>query len=544
MDRQKTATGYSERGGHPARRAAFAHLISSLRQRPLLCLGLTLYWIWINIGFQSPLLFPLVRLSSEVTAPSIAGPIAAGILAYFVIGIWFRRGSRAVRQNWYLGLLAALMAVGVVANVLWLESMWPTSLLDAHVPTAHPGAITTGGVLLYVLSSLCTGTATACLCVEWGRVFGEHGPRQVLFHGVVSFLGAAVIVALISQLPPLVCSLAALALPAPMAWCVSRSQREFPHKTFFEHGLDATLHIPGKFLITALLHGLSLGILLGLFSVLEYENNAVLLISYAGGAMLLLVTALAVMMDFNHLIYQIGFFLVALGAMLIAFLYPAFQWGASLQLAGFCYLHLLIWGLCSYLIRDFRLPATWVIAWPTCSFMFGQFAGIIISSLTTRFTDAAQVFPRLFLVLSFVMLMAALFLMSHRNYQTAWGLARPGSIETSDSSIAAALQLLAASNELSQREMQAFSLLARGKNRRSIAQALFISEETAKSHAHSIYRKLGVHSQQELMKVCEQHACRLNGPRPPAPGDLPTASHGLPHERQTGTDTTPAQRGT
>ncbi|MDR3136071.1 MAG: helix-turn-helix transcriptional regulator [Coriobacteriales bacterium] len=515
------------------RRELLTQLIASIRQRPLLCLGLMLYWIWINISLQSPLLYPLVKLSPTLTVPSIVGPIAASILAYFVLGIWFKRSNVVFRQRWYIALLAGLMALGVIANVFWLELTWPTALLDAQIFANVPSAITAGGIALYVTGSLCVGVPTACLCIEWGRIFGEHGPRQVLFHGIVAFLGAALCATLISRLPPLACSIAALLLAAPMAWCVIHSQREFPRKSFFDHGLDAALHIPGKFLITALLHGLSFGILLGLFSVQGHAENTILLVSYALAAVLLLVTAVAVMMDFNHLIYQIGFSLVACGSMLIAFFYPAFSWGSSLQLMGFCYLHLLMWGLCSYLIKNFKLPATWVVAWPTGSFMLGQMVGIATGSLVFPFPDTTQTFTRLFLLLTFVMLVAGLFLMSYRNYQTAWGLARPGSPTPHNNELATVVQLLATTNELSARETQTLELLARGKNRKAIGQTLFISEETVKSHAHSIYRKLAVHSQQELIRVCEQRAFQMRDRQSPAFG-VAEPAQGFVSERAPG----------
>jgi DNA-binding CsgD family transcriptional regulator len=494
---------------YPARRALLVQLVASIRQRPLLCLGLMFYWIWVNISLQSPLLYPFVQLTPTFTAPSIAGPIAASILAYFVLGVWLRRSNVVFRQRWYIALLAGLMIIGVLANMIWLELTWPAALFDSQSLTGQPAALKAGGIALYVTGSLCVGVTTACLCIEWGRIFGEHGPRQVLFHGIVAFLSAAIITAIISQLPLIVCSVIALAIAIPMACCIVYSQREFPRKSFFDHGLDAVCNIPVKFLVTALLHGLSFGILIGLFSAHGYLNNTVLLVSYALAAVLLLITAVAVMMDFNHLIYQIGFSLVALGSMLIALFYPAFQWGSLLQLMGFCYLHLLMWGLCSYLIKNFRLSAAWVVALPTCSFMLGQITGIVTSSLVYRLPNAAHVFPRLFLVLTFVMLCAALFLMSHRNYQTAWGLARPGSSTPNNDETSAIVQLLATTNELSQRETQTLELLVRGKNRKAIGQELFISEETVKSHTRSIYRKLAVHSQQELIKMCEQHISQI-----------------------------------
>lgn len=52
---------------------------------------------------------------------------------------------------------------------------------------------------------------------------------------------------------------------------------------------------------------------------------------------------------------------------------------------------------------------------------------------------------------------------------------------------------------LTARETDVAILLARGLTKRYVAQRLSISEETAKSHIGNIYRKLGVHSQQELI---------------------------------------------
>lgn len=65
------------------------------------------------------------------------------------------------------------------------------------------------------------------------------------------------------------------------------------------------------------------------------------------------------------------------------------------------------------------------------------------------------------------------------------------------------LRLLAAANQLTNRETDVFLLLARGKNRVSIADELFISQNTVHSHIVHIYQKFGVHGQQELIKLVE-----------------------------------------
>jgi DNA-binding NarL/FixJ family response regulator len=52
---------------------------------------------------------------------------------------------------------------------------------------------------------------------------------------------------------------------------------------------------------------------------------------------------------------------------------------------------------------------------------------------------------------------------------------------------------------LTDREREVFELLAQGLDRGSIAQRLFISMGTVRSHLQSVFRKLEVHSQAEAV---------------------------------------------
>lgn len=56
---------------------------------------------------------------------------------------------------------------------------------------------------------------------------------------------------------------------------------------------------------------------------------------------------------------------------------------------------------------------------------------------------------------------------------------------------------------LSAREAEVFVLLAQGHTRASIAKKLFVSENTVRDHAKSIYRKLSIHSRQQLIDLVD-----------------------------------------
>jgi len=64
-------------------------------------------------------------------------------------------------------------------------------------------------------------------------------------------------------------------------------------------------------------------------------------------------------------------------------------------------------------------------------------------------------------------------------------------------------ELLKENSGLTAREFDVLLLLARGRTKRHIAEALGISENTVKKHIAKIYEKVGVHSQQELLDVLE-----------------------------------------
>lgn len=56
---------------------------------------------------------------------------------------------------------------------------------------------------------------------------------------------------------------------------------------------------------------------------------------------------------------------------------------------------------------------------------------------------------------------------------------------------------------LSPRESEVIEYLIRGRNAKHVAEKLYISESTAKTHISNIYRKVGVHSQQELLDALD-----------------------------------------
>lgn len=65
--------------------------------------------------------------------------------------------------------------------------------------------------------------------------------------------------------------------------------------------------------------------------------------------------------------------------------------------------------------------------------------------------------------------------------------------------------LIACQHDLTRREEEVLQLLARGRSAARISETLCISVATARTHQRNIYAKLGVHTQQDILDLFEQH---------------------------------------
>lgn len=70
---------------------------------------------------------------------------------------------------------------------------------------------------------------------------------------------------------------------------------------------------------------------------------------------------------------------------------------------------------------------------------------------------------------------------------------------------------------LSSRELEIVRNLLQGRRVTQIARSLFLSPNTVRSHLKSVFRKLGVHSQGELVELCARRGA--------APTEIPEYSH-------------------
>jgi DNA-binding NarL/FixJ family response regulator len=87
-------------------------------------------------------------------------------------------------------------------------------------------------------------------------------------------------------------------------------------------------------------------------------------------------------------------------------------------------------------------------------------------------------------------------------------------------------------NELTPRELQVLTLLARGLNQAAIGRDLFISEKTVETHIQRVLSKIGVHSRAEAVAVAHRDGLVGGGePRSAVAARTNGRAHGLDGEQ-------------
>ena len=289
-EKQRTIADPSDEGGaslRPLRDAVFRHRF--------LFLALTCYWAWQLSFFQSPLAVLPVDGMSPVPLSALL-LLGASLLTYlFVYREDARMASWAARRR-YLVLIGVCMAGGTAAQGL------------------SPLASGTAGAILCDGGSAAMGVGAALFVVEAGRVCAQLGPRLALLLGVASIFSGVVLL-LGASLAPWCGRIVLLALAALAAVVFLRgARRPFPKKRFYAWGLEEKVRFPVKLALTCFVQGVALG----LMSLLSGEAGAgyagemslLSALAFALGAMLIFATAGTFKMDFNHLLYQLGFSLI------------------------------------------------------------------------------------------------------------------------------------------------------------------------------------------------------------------------------------------
>jgi DNA-binding CsgD family transcriptional regulator len=485
----------------------------------------------------------LVRQRSKLDSglarvPNVLGFAAhwAWIWCVFWSSLFYRESSLFVNLQWDWLSLEPLWTISLFSNVVALASLLILAyrrnpLSDIRILPPFAAAATALGTVLishssvvffgtmaqyfYTVGAFLTGIGSAAVVVLWGELFTTIGARQTISYSVMALLMGALAYLLITAIPATFAQMVTAALPLASIFFLLRFRRGIPRKEYRTGGAGCRqkhtalcIKTPFKLIGISLFFGISFGVMKGFFGVDEGEiielRNLLNILAIVVGSSAIYATMKIFRMDFNHLTYQVALPLMAAGFIFLPLHSPFDIIGTAVHQAGYQYFYIVLWALWPVLARRGDVPEGWLVCWGILSIQLGQLLGSISSANLINFIDTVFELAMASAVVIFIILLIALFALGNSSINTGWGFIKP--IEETDhvSDFERACMQMSQSRGLSPRETEVFLLLAKGHNRAHISADLVVSDETVKSHIKSIYRKMEVHSQQEIITVIEQ----------------------------------------
>ena len=468
----------------------------------ILCTGFCFHWTWVySIMFSSHKALS-TSIGGGFETPSILFAVSSfcGICVVLIgMGI---AGSRGLKSS-LRGRTFAVLASGIIAGVGTFIFLFASIAASIEPPA-----------MLSLIPGLLTGCGSGCLLLFWGYAFSPMRQASVvlisslslilsilLSYLIGSFMVAYAFSASISILPIAEGILLALALR--LAAQRNPLGTDVVLRTGKRHSLKsaAVLIVLGFSLSTLrelALSSLPLGTdpfnLMVLFGSLFFALFSAMLILYLS----------AKRNAPNSLLAPVP--LVAAAVALLLLIgdqdLPAYK---IVGLVGYFCLEVIVWSLILTLAEKRGGSPFFALGIPLGLLYVGQF----ICPLTNGFV--ASVFDSLTLnqvaepVMLLFALLSATYLMSTGGSSDNVSEIREPCKEPASERIPfdEAIAKLAGHYALSSREMEVLAELLKGRSISRISDTLYISENTTKTHLKRIYKKLNVHSKQEILDLID-----------------------------------------
>ena len=485
METQGNTPTSKKRDAQSARReiARFWH---SLAENPSICASLALYWFWQITLFQSP---AATLWTALFNAPQLSHPTLLATLAisYAVLWALHRRASKVARRSWYLPAISTIMLCGTAVAIIPLRQ---NALPLPHAPIA---------------ASCLVGVGSAAFVVEMGRFFAKTGTRSALSAGIVGAICGTMLLSLCNMLPTAASDALLTVSPAIACALLATAQMGFRKDRYYSHGLNSRPKFPPRYAVTSLVQGLAFGLMANTVSSVSRQGLIALPVLYSiaflVGAALLALTAILLKLDFNHLLYKVGHPLMAIGFLLLCCAPGNAAICGFIFTAGYCYTYIIMTCLNAHFSHDLGCSPGWIVALSTFFLIAGQIAAMFLFDSIVWLTSADAPTTEIATIMAFALPMCSLVFLDEKNSSSGWGAICPGQDDTDKRSSIA--KKLSSDFALTPREIDVALILAKGRSKERAAEELHLARETVKTHAANIYRKLAIHSQQELIDLIE-----------------------------------------
>lgn len=458
---------------------------------------LGLVCISVHVWFLSDTAIPLLRAQ---WAPADFLQSLAAAMGYALIALLALRAPEIVRPASFSIMSAALIVIGKLG---WLIGMQVGALPLAVVGICVAHLFCTWPVVLVGISLCALGNRRdLVLAAVLGESIGV-ALRCVLPHPPADIAIPLTIV------PPLAALVFASVLAAPYL------RREISGELASQRATTE----PGAFLPPS--HRIF--ILVGLFELIHgvalvEKSESLSLATNVGQTLIVAVGAVLLLRHKERTSHEDALLYAASLMMLFGFMLRPLSDGeaiasASLSLAGASFSWMLLWMALSFVGMCNPLGSLWVFGVGYVFQAMGLAVGAEIGHVALVAAANAGAGHAINVVNALVMCGFVAYLLiglrgfsfSHSFAEIVPAVAPERAIDES-ALVAQACEATAREFELTEREAEVMRLLALGRSGPEIQDELSISRNTAKTHVRHVYRKTGVHSQQELMDLVATRA--------------------------------------
>ena len=457
---------------------------------PIACIGLAFHWACLFVGIYLPVSLPIFTVSQqELTRVFCFAGIAVGVL---MIGAFADR----------LAGTAGRIRLAVLGVFLML--LCNVSLLLVYFGLVFPDP------LMWIFW-FGFGAGTSCGLMTWLDFLSHGNPKNSS-----SFIAAGVaiggLICLgVAGLPPLPIIISLIALPilscATLLFHYSRTELPLPVES--KRSKERyTLSIMSS--TTVGIYGVVFG--LSQFMIFS-EEPAPISPMVIGAAVIVGCFVLVLANTLNKqpvkfsTTQRVLFPLMVIVLLLIPFtgnVYLTLCW--ALLMAALTCFDTANMGALARTSHEYKLTSFYFISRGRLPIQIGMFTGWMLGYVLLRFhiiSAGLMIFVVLGLVVLLVVI-ATIVPFEKSGFGTVLSDANGDNNRDGLGSWQLRCQEVSRKYELSSRQQDVLVFLAKGRNAEYIQKELVVSNHTAKTHIYQIYRKLGVHSQQELIDLVEQ----------------------------------------
>lgn len=448
---------------------------------PFAFLGVGIYRAWLATFFRYEA-FPTIGFADYA--------VFEGAIAVVSFALAF--SARRVVPLWSNRTASIATAVSLVGG---------SALIVLDCFALQTGAVKLAGLVL-------AGGGLGSLILMWAEFYGSLNPMRVaLYHALAIMVGCAIKWVFMGLSAPYLAFLA-IVLPLVSLAQVRSSmkrlpERDLPHKYDKAEGGAA---FPWKpvLLMSACTFACGFGTL-PMQTLGPGNTLGVLLVT-----VLVVIGVLSESKWFNFdTIYQLAFPLS-----IIAFLFVAPSVGANSVVMAACYdagytmLSMFMMLVLSNITYRFGISAVWINGIERGIRYLVEIAGWALSA-TLPLLASSSVVSGIYTGIALVMIVVfVVVFFTERGLSAKWGVSLHGGggIDGAMSSSRLAMRVSDVSKEhnLTPREEEVLQLLARRESPSQIEKNLYVAHGTLKAHISHIYRKLGVHSREELFEMLEE----------------------------------------